>query len=43
MKLVVGEAVARVVAVVEDFAGTIKDLAGDGVLALFVAPTLARG
>jgi ABC-type oligopeptide transport system substrate-binding subunit/class 3 adenylate cyclase len=37
-KLVVGEAVARMVHAVEDFGGTIKDLAGDGVLALFGAP-----
>jgi ABC-type oligopeptide transport system substrate-binding subunit/class 3 adenylate cyclase len=37
-RLVVGEAVARMVHAVEDFGGTIKDLAGDGVLALFGAP-----
>ena len=37
-KLVVGEAIARMVHAVEDFGGTIKDLAGDGVLALFGAP-----
>ncbi|HJV05584.1 MAG TPA: adenylate/guanylate cyclase domain-containing protein, partial [Actinomycetota bacterium] len=39
VKLVVGEAIARIVRGVEDFGGTIKDLAGDGVLALFGAPT----
>ncbi len=38
VKLIVGEAVARVVRAVEDFGGTVKDLAGDGVLALFGAP-----
>jgi ABC-type oligopeptide transport system substrate-binding subunit/class 3 adenylate cyclase len=37
-KLVVGEAVARMIQAVEEFGGTIKDLAGDGVLALFGAP-----
>jgi ABC-type oligopeptide transport system substrate-binding subunit/class 3 adenylate cyclase len=37
-KLVVGEAIARIVHTVEGFGGTIKDLAGDGVLALFGAP-----
>lgn len=37
-KLVVGEAVARIVHAVEAFGGTVKDLAGDGVLALFGAP-----
>ena len=39
LKLVVGEAVVRVIGAVESFGGTIKDLAGDGVLALFGAPT----
>ena len=39
VKLVLGEAIARIVRAVEDFGGTIKDLAGDGVLALFGAPT----
>ena len=34
----VGDAVARMVAAVEAFGGTVKDLAGDGVLALFGAP-----
>src|SRR5207247_4637727 len=34
VRLVVGEAVARIVHAVEEFGGTVKDLAGDGVLAL---------
>src|SRR5712692_7210619 len=38
VKLIVGEAVARIVRVTEEFGGTVKDLAGDGVLALFGAP-----
>src|SRR2546421_7729286 len=38
VKLIVGEAVARIVHTVEGFGGTVKDLAGDGVLALFGAP-----
>src|SRR2546421_3019028 len=38
VRLIVGEAVARIVGAVEAFGGTIKDLAGDGVLALFGAP-----
>jgi ABC-type oligopeptide transport system substrate-binding subunit/class 3 adenylate cyclase len=38
LKLVVGDAVARVVGAVEAYGGTVKDLAGDGVLALFGAP-----
>ena len=37
-KLVVGEAVSRMVAAVEALGGTVKDLAGDGILALFGAP-----
>jgi predicted ATPase/class 3 adenylate cyclase len=37
--LVIGEAVARIVAEVERFGGTISDVAGDGVLALFGAPS----
>ncbi len=38
VKLVVGEAVARIVRSIAAFGGTVKDLAGDGVLALFGAP-----
>ncbi|HEY3050134.1 MAG TPA: ABC transporter substrate-binding protein [Gaiellaceae bacterium] len=38
VKLVVGEAIARMVAAVEALGGTVKDLAGDGILALFGAP-----
>ena len=38
LKLVLQEAVTRVIAAVEAFGGTVKDLAGDGVLALFGAP-----
>jgi len=38
VKLIVGEAVARMIHAVEEFGGTVKDLAGDGVLALFGAP-----
>ena len=39
VKLIVGEAVARMpITAVEAFGGTVKDLAGDGVLALFGAP-----
>lgn len=38
VKLIVGEVIARVVRVIEELGGTIKDLAGDGVLALFGAP-----
>src|SRR5262245_49404229 len=38
LKLVDGEAVARMVTAVEAFDGTVKDLAGDGILALFGAP-----
>ena len=38
VKLIVGEAVARIVLAIEGFGGTVKDLAGDGVLALFGAP-----
>jgi len=37
-KLVVAEAVGRIAQAVESFGGTVKDLAGDGVLALFGAP-----
>ncbi|MGZ8614600.1 MAG: ABC transporter substrate-binding protein [Actinomycetota bacterium] len=39
LKLVVGDAVARMVTAIEAFGGTVKDLAGDGILALFGAPT----
>jgi ABC-type oligopeptide transport system substrate-binding subunit/class 3 adenylate cyclase len=38
VKLIVSEAVARMVRTIEEFGGTVKDLAGDGVLALFGAP-----
>ena len=38
VRLVVGEAIARMVAAVEALGGTVKDLAGDGILALFGAP-----
>jgi ABC-type oligopeptide transport system substrate-binding subunit/class 3 adenylate cyclase len=38
-RLIVGEAVERMVHAVEEFGGTVKDLAGDGILALFGAPT----
>jgi class 3 adenylate cyclase/tetratricopeptide (TPR) repeat protein len=38
VKLIVSEAVARIVHAVEEFGGTVKDLAGDGVLTLFGAP-----
>ena len=38
VKLVVGEAVARIVSEVETLDGHVKDLAGDGVLAFFGAP-----
>jgi class 3 adenylate cyclase len=39
VKLVVGDAVARIVGEVESLGGHVKDLAGDGVLAFFGAPT----
>ena len=39
VKLVVGEAVSRIVGEVEALGGHVKDLAGDGVLAFFGAPT----
>ncbi len=38
VRLIIGDAVARIVRRVESFGGTVKDLAGDGVLALFGAP-----
>src|SRR4051794_16659945 len=39
VKLVVGDAVARIVSEIEALGGHVKDLAGDGVLAFFGAPT----
>jgi len=39
LKVIVGDAIARMIDAVEAFGGMIKDLAGDGVLALFGAPT----
>jgi ABC-type oligopeptide transport system substrate-binding subunit/class 3 adenylate cyclase len=39
VKLVVGEAVTRIVGEIEALGGRVKDLAGDGVLAFFGAPT----
>jgi ABC-type oligopeptide transport system substrate-binding subunit/class 3 adenylate cyclase len=41
-KLVVGEAVARIVTEVERLGGYVKDLAGDGVLAFFGAPVASE-
>lgn len=38
VRLIVGDAVARMVRAVEAYGGTVKDLAGDGCLALFGAP-----
>jgi ABC-type oligopeptide transport system substrate-binding subunit/class 3 adenylate cyclase len=38
VKLVVNDAVTHVIGAVEAYGGTVKDLAGDGVLALFGAP-----
>ncbi|MDP8905048.1 MAG: adenylate/guanylate cyclase domain-containing protein [Chloroflexota bacterium] len=38
VRLVVGDAVGHMVRAVESFGGTVKDLAGDGCLALFGAP-----
>ena len=38
LKLVMNDAVTRVIGAVDAYGGTIKDLAGDGVLALFGAP-----
>lgn len=34
-----GKAIRRIIAAVDEYGGTVKDLAGDGVLALFGAPT----
>jgi ABC-type oligopeptide transport system substrate-binding subunit/class 3 adenylate cyclase len=42
LRLVVGDAVARIVAEVERLGGRVKDLAGDGVLALFGAPVTSE-
>src|SRR5689334_8054313 len=39
VRLILGEAVARIVRRVEAYGGTVNDLAGDGVLALFGAHT----
>ncbi|MGQ0668055.1 MAG: ABC transporter substrate-binding protein, partial [Actinomycetota bacterium] len=38
VKLIIGEAIARVIHAIEAYGGTVKDLAGDGVLAMFGAP-----
>ncbi|GAC1613384.1 MAG: ABC transporter substrate-binding protein [Candidatus Dormibacteraceae bacterium] len=38
VRLIIGEGIARAVAAIEAYGGTVKDLAGDGVLALFGAP-----
>src|SRR2546422_397933 len=38
VRLVVGGAIERMIAAVEDLGGTVKDLAGDGLFALFGAP-----
>ncbi|HEU4997585.1 MAG TPA: ABC transporter substrate-binding protein [Lapillicoccus sp.] len=38
LKLVMQEAITRIIRAVEAFGGTVKDLAGDGVMALFGAP-----
>ena len=38
-KLILGDAVARLITVVESYGGYVKDLAGDGLLAFFGAPT----
>jgi class 3 adenylate cyclase/ABC-type oligopeptide transport system substrate-binding subunit len=38
VNLIIGEAVRRVIRVVESYGGTIQTLAGDGVMALFGAP-----
>ncbi len=42
VKLVVGEAVGRIVREVESLGGYVKDLAGDGVLAFFGAPVASE-
>ena len=38
LKLIMADAIARMIAAVEAYGGMVKDLAGDGVLALFGAP-----
>ncbi len=38
VRLIIGEAVSHMIQAVETFGGTVKDLAGDGILALFGAP-----
>ncbi|HEX5016924.1 MAG TPA: ABC transporter substrate-binding protein [Actinomycetes bacterium] len=38
LKLIVADAIARMIEAVETYGGTVKDLAGDGLLALFGAP-----
>ena len=43
LKMIVGDAVARVMVAIEAFGGTVKDLAGDGVLALFGFSRLSGG
>jgi ABC-type oligopeptide transport system substrate-binding subunit/class 3 adenylate cyclase len=42
LRLVVGDAVGRIVAEVERLGGRVKDLAGDGVLAFFGAPVTSE-
>jgi class 3 adenylate cyclase len=42
LRLVVGDAVARIVAEVERLGGRVNDLAGDGVLAFFGAPVTSE-
>ena len=42
VKLIVGDAVARMVVEVERLGGYVKDLAGDGVLAFFGAPVASE-
>jgi ABC-type oligopeptide transport system substrate-binding subunit/class 3 adenylate cyclase len=42
LRLLVGDAVARIVAEIERLGGRVKDLAGDGVLALFGAPVTSE-
>ncbi len=38
LKLIIADAIARMIDAVDAFGGTVKDLAGDGLLALFGAP-----